>query len=320
MSRILVYCETEGSSIRKGSRQAIGAARALGPDSVEALVIGKDASGAAGALGALGVSKVLACNYDGDYSTAVWTAVAAEAMGEGCLVLASHTAVARDFIPRLGGRIGCPQVADIIELSGSVGAVELKRPIYAGKAFETIKSESASLILTLRPNAFAEPGDVNGSEPEVSEIAVPDIPENLQTKVRETVRPESKEIDLTEADVIVSGGIGVGGPEGFDFIRPLAEALGAGLGSSRAAVLAGWISPDHQVGQTGKIVSPQLYIALGISGAIQHRAGMSSSKVIVAINKDEQAPIFEIADYGVVGDLFKVMPSFLEEVKKIKAS
>lgn len=322
MSRVLVFCETDGDAVRKGSRQAIGAARRLGAQKVEALLIGKDADAAVPKLGALGVTRAIVVPHDGDYSTAVWTAAAAEAVGDGdCLFLASNTAIARDFTPRLGGRLACPQVTDITELSGAPGSVEIRRPIYAGKAFETIKSDSKVLILTLRPNAFAEEADVaGGAAPEVVKQAAPSVPANLQTKVREVLKSEKDEIDLTEADVIVSGGIGVGGPEGFEKIKPLCKELGAALGASRAAVLAGWISPEHQVGQTGKTVSPQLYIALGISGAIQHRAGMSSSKCIVAINKDEQAPIFEIADYGIVADLFQVVPSFLEAVKKIKSN
>lgn len=321
MSRVLVFCEADGDTVRKGSRQAIGAARRLGAEKVEVLLIGKDVAAVVPTLGALGVTRAIVVAYDGDYSTAVWTAAAAEAVGDGdCLFLASNTAIARDFTPRLGGRLGCPQVTDITEMSGSVGAVEIQRPIYAGKAFEDIKSESGKLILTLRPNAFAEEADAAGGEPEVASQAAPEVPANLQTKVREVLKSEKDEIDLTEADIIVSGGIGVAGPEGFDTLRPLCKELGAALGASRAAVLAGWISPDHQVGQTGKTVSPQLYFAMGISGAIQHRAGMSSSKCIVAVNKDEQAPIFEIADYGIVADLFQVVPPFLEAVKKIKAS
>lgn len=320
MSRVLVFCETEGGAVRKGSRQAIGAARRLGAQKVEVLLIGKDGEAVASKLGALGVSRAIVVPYEGDYSTAVWAAAAAQAVGDGdCLFLASNTAIARDFTPRLGGKLGCPQAADITELSGAPGSVQLRRPIYAGKAFEDLKSDAKRLILTLRPNAFAEEPETGGGAPEVTKQAAPDVPANLQTKVREVLKSEKDEIDLTEADVIVSGGIGVGGPEGFEKIKPLCKALGAALGASRAAVLAGWISPEHQVGQTGKTVSPQLYIALGISGAIQHRAGMSSSKCIVAVNKDEQAPIFEIADYGIVADLFQVLPPLLEAVKKIKA-
>ena len=322
MSRVLVFCESEAGEVRKGSRQALAAAGKIDGGEVEALLIGKDAADAAAKLGAYGVKRAVAVPYDGDYSTALWTAAAAEAIGSDgpCLFLASHTAISSDFTPRLGARLDCPQIPDAIELSGSVGSVEVKRPIYAGKAFQQVKTESGVAIVTIRPNAYSEePPQEGAAAPEVVTQNAPDIPDALKTVVRETLRPETKEVELTEADIIVSGGIGVGGPEGFEFLRPLCKELGAALGSSRAAVLAGWIPQSHQVGQTGKTVSPQLYIACGISGAIQHRAGMSSSKCIVAINKDPQAPIFEIADYGVVADLFEAVPPFLEAVKKIRS-
>jgi electron transfer flavoprotein alpha subunit len=307
----------DGGEVRKGSRQALGAARRLEGVSVEALVVGADAESVAPKLGAHGVVKVHAVNYNGAYSTEVWTDAAAKAIGEGdAIFLASHTAIARDFTPRLGARMNCPQATDLTELGGAPGALNMKRPIYAGKAIETLECAAKRVVLTLRPNAFAEEATAGGGAPEIVKIE----PAAPKTKVRETIQTEKGEVELTEADVVVSGGIGVGGPEGYDALRPLCKALGAALGASRAAVLAGWISPDHQVGQTGKTVSPQLYIACGISGAIQHRAGMSTSKCIVAINKDAQAPIFEIADYGIVADLFKVVPPLTEAVAKIKSS
>lgn len=300
----------------------MGAARRIAGAQIEALLIGKDAATVAAKLGEFGVKRAIVVNYDKDYSTAVWSAAAVTAAGSGdCLFLASHTAIAKDFAPRVAARLGAPHMADVIEMSGTLGALEFRRPIYAGKAFEQVKTAEKRVVATLRPNAFAEEGSIAGAPaPEIVTQAPPDPQASLLTVIKEVLKSASKEIELTEADVVVSGGIGVGGPEGFEFLRPLCKELGAALGSSRAAVLAGWISPDHQVGQTGKTVSPQLYIACGISGAIQHRAGMSSSKVIVAINKDPQAPIFEIADYGIVGDLFQVVPPLLEAIKKIKAS
>lgn len=324
MSRVLVYCETEDNgSIRKGSRQALSAASRIAGAKVEALLIGKNAAEDAKAVGQFGVTRAFVVPCAEAYSTAIWTAAAAEAAGKGgdCLFLASHTAIAKDFAPRLGARLKCPTIADVVDFSGAMGSLEFRRPIYAGKAFEQVKSAAASVVATLRPNAFGEGTVAPGAAaPEIVTLAVPEVPAALKTVVREVKKPQSTEIELTEADIIVSGGIGVGGPEGFESLRPLCKEFNAALGASRAAVLAGWISPDHQVGQTGKTVSPQLYIACGISGAIQHRAGMSSSKCIVAINKDPQAPIFEIADYGIVGDLFQVVPPFLEAVKKVRAS
>ena len=322
MCRVLVFCETDEHGIRKGSRQALGAARRIGGAQVEALLIGRNATALVPKLGELGVKKAIIVACDQDYSTALWTAAAAVAAGSGdCILLASHTAISKDFAPRLAGRMGCAHVADAIEIAGVPGGLEFRRPIYAGKAFEQVKCTEGRVVATLRPNAFAEEALVAvAAAPEIVNQAAPDAQASLMTVIKETIKAAGEEIELTEADVIVSGGIGVGGPEGFNFLKPLCKELGAALGASRAAVLAGWIAPDHQVGQTGKTVSPQLYVACGISGAIQHRAGMSSSKVIVAINKDPQAPIFEIADYGIVGDLFQVIPPFLEAVKKIKAS
>jgi electron transfer flavoprotein alpha subunit len=323
VSKVLVFCEVQEGAIRKGSRQALTAARKIQGAEVEALIIDKEAASIAGSkLGGYGVKRAHAVNYDGAYSSAVWAAAAQQAAGGGdCIVLASDTAIAKDFAPRLGARLNCPQVSDVIDLSGSVGALEITRPIYAGKAFEKLKTASKTVVATLRPNAFPDEPSTNGSSgPEVATLAATEPPANQKTVVREVLKPQSTEVELTEADVIVSGGIGVGGPDGFEFLRPLQKELGAALGASRAAVLAGWIPQSHQVGQTGKTVSPQLYVACGISGAIQHRAGMSSSKVIVAINKDPQAPIFEIADYGIAADLFKVVPPFIEAVKKIKSN
>lgn len=319
MTRVLVFCETDGDNVRKGSRQAIGAARRIEGAQVEALLIGKDAAKVVPKLGELGVKKAIVVAHDGDYSTAVWTAAAVQAVGAGdCLFLASHTAVARDFTPRLAARVGAPLMADVVEINGKPGSLEFRRPIYAGKAFEQVKAAGGSAVATLRPNAFAEEAAAGGGAPEVVNQPAPDPDKALATVIRETIQAAGGKVELAEADVVVSGGIGVGSAEGFKFLQPLCDELGAALGASRAAVLAGWITPEHQVGQTGKTVSPQLYIACGISGAIQHRAGMSSSKVIVAINKDAQAPIFEIADYGIVGDLFQIIPPFLEAVKKIK--
>ncbi|MBI1784002.1 electron transfer flavoprotein subunit alpha/FixB family protein [Candidatus Sumerlaeota bacterium] len=321
MSRVLVFCETDEHGIRKGSRQALGAARRIEGAQVEALLIGRNAAALASKTGELGAKKAIVVACDSDYSTALWTAAAAVAAGSGeCVFLASHTAISKDFAPRLAARMGCAHIADAIEITGKSGELEFRRPIYAGKAFEQVKVAEGRVVATLRPNAFAEEANTAGGSVEIVNQAAPDAQASLMTVIKETIKAAGEEIELTEADVVVSGGIGVGGPEGFNFLKPLCKELGAALGASRAAVLAGWIAPDHQVGQTGKTVSPQLYVACGISGAIQHRAGMSSSKVIVAINKDPQAPIFEIADYGIVGDLFQVIPPFLEAVKKIKAS
>ncbi|MEN3046233.1 MAG: electron transfer flavoprotein subunit alpha/FixB family protein [Candidatus Hydrothermales bacterium] len=207
-----------------------------------------------------------------------------------------------------------PLIQDIIEVKEENGKKIFKRPIFAGKAYvwEVVNSEKYSI--SLRSN-IVNPIE-NPKSGKFEKIVVKSV-ERL--KIKETREKGEEEIDVTEAEIIVSGGRGVGGPEGFKPLRELAKILGGAVGASRAAVDAGWIDHSHQVGQTGKTVSPNLYIACGISGALQHLAGMRTSKVIVAINKDPNAPIFQIADYGIVGDLFQVVPALTEEIKKLKA-
>jgi electron transfer flavoprotein alpha subunit len=190
----------------------------------------------------------------------------------------------------------------------------LKRPIYAGKAIATVKPKSMPVMVSIRPNIFP-PAEAANAVSEIEKVEY--SPVTVRATVTEAAQKEEKGVDLAEAKIVVSGGRGVRGPEGFGPLRELAKTLNAGLGASRAAVDSGWIDYTHQVGQTGKTVAPQIYIAAGISGAIQHLAGMSSSKVIVAINKDAEAPIFKIADYGIVGDLFEVVPALDREFKKL---
>lgn len=203
---------------------------------------------------------------------------------------------------------------DIIHFEISSEELVCRRPIYAGKAMLDVKFLSDKKVLTLRPNVFkAEKLSGTSAEIILKEVTSPD----LTTRVTEIKKSEGK-LDVAEADIIVSGGRGVKGPENFHLIEELADTLGAAVGASRAVVDAGWRSHGEQVGQTGKTVSPSLYIACGISGAIQHLAGMSSSKYIVAINKDKDAPIFSVADYGIAGDLFEVLPKLTEEIKKMR--
>ena len=205
---------------------------------------------------------------------------------------------------------------DVVAIETEGTDLLASRPIFAGKALEELKITSAVKIVTLRPNVFPA-GEPDGNSAEVKTIDVPGT--DSATKVIEIKKSDEK-LDVAEADIIVSGGRGIKGPEHFNLVEELAQLLGAATGASRAIVDAGWRPHSEQVGQTGKTVSPTLYIALGISGAIQHLAGMRSSKYIVAINKDKDAPIFQVADYGITGDIFEVVPALIEEIKKVKAN
>jgi electron transfer flavoprotein alpha subunit len=220
----------------------------------------------------------------------------------------------RDLAPRVAAALGVGALADVVALEKDGDQLVARRPVYSGKAFATVDSAGTKpQVISLRPNVFSQ--EEVGGTAEV--VTLDGLTPTIRAKVKELVDTGGGELDVAEADIIVSGGRGLKGPENFALIRELADALGGAVGASRAAVDAGWIPHKHQVGQTGKVVSPSLYVACGISGAIQHLAGMSSSKVIVAINKDPDAPIFKIADYGVVGDLFDVIPPMVEEVEKL---
>ncbi len=219
----------------------------------------------------------------------------------------------RDIAARVSALLDLPLIQDVVEFKKEDGNLIFKRPIVAGKAYVWEKVNSEKFAISVRPNVFAPE---ENPKPEKFETFQVNIEESI--KIVDIKEKEEGEIDVAEAEIIVSGGRGVGGPEGFKPLRELAKVLGAAIGASRAAVDAGWIDHSHQVGQTGKTVSPNLYIACGISGALQHLAGMRTSKVIVAINKDPNAPIFQVADYGIVGDLFEVVPVLTEEIKKLK--
>jgi electron transfer flavoprotein alpha subunit len=229
-------------------------------------------------------------------------------------VFFSGTAMGRDLAPRVAARLGVGAIADVVGLSLNGSSFSARRPVYSGKAFATVDTAGKSpQVISLRPNVF---GAVQtGGSAEV--VALDGLELSIRAVVKELLDTGGGELDVAEADIIVSGGRGIKGPENFALIRELADALGAAVGASRAVVDAGWIEHKHQVGQTGKVVSPSLYVACGISGAIQHLAGMSSSKVIVAINKDPDAPIFKVADFGVVGDLFDVVPPMVEAIKQL---
>jgi len=211
--------------------------------------------------------------------------------------------------------------SDLVEIEiDDRGTLRGRRPVYSGKAFARVQFRGANpAVATLRPNVFPL-GEAQAARPvELQLLEVPLAAEGLRTRVVRIERPERRDLDVAEASIVVSGGRGLKEPANFSLIRELAEALGAAVGASRAVVDAGWIEHAHQVGQTGKVVSPSLYVACGISGAVQHLAGMSSSRVVVAINKDPEAPIFKVADYGIVGDLFEVVPALIDAVRRMRS-
>ena len=318
MAGILVFIEQRNAEIRKASLQALSeAARHAGGD-VAAVLVGSGVGDAAAGLGAHGAAKVFVADdpnlglYSAEgYGEAV--VKAAEAAAPEAIFF-SGTAMGRDLAPRVAAKLGVGAIADVVGLEKDGDRFVARRPVYSGKAFATVDAAGKKpQVISLRPNVFA--AEETGGSAEV--VALDGLSLAVRAVVKELVDTGGGELDVAEADIIVSGGRGLKGPENFAVIRSLAEALGGAVGASRAAVDAGWIPHKHQVGQTGKVVSPSLYVACGISGAIQHLAGMSSSKVIVAINKDPDAPIFKIADYGIVGDLFDVVPPMVEEVKKL---
>lgn len=265
-----------------------------------------------------GVQKVYLADHEklGAYTTDAFCKVMTDLIREEEpeVVLFGYSAITKDFVPRVAERVGVGLVTDCTAINEDLSFI---RPIYAGKAFSRVKlTGQRPLMATIRPNALGVGIPVGNKAPAVIEVKVDLNDESIRTVVKDIVKKITGRPELTEAEVIVSGGRGIKGPENFKILEDLADVLGAAVGATRAAVDSGWIDMDFQVGQTGKTVSPQLYIACGISGAIQHMAGMSSSKYIVAINKDPDATIFKVADYAIVGDLFKIVPILTEEFKK----
>ncbi len=324
MAVIWVYLETKGQALSKGSLEALGEARrqadATG-GSVTAMLIGAGVAPLAATAGAQGADRVILAEDAAyaDFNLEMHTQLAGRALagGEAELLLMTVSTHTRELAARLAAQLGTGLAADCVELIREGDTLLFKRPIYAGKAFETIALSGKPAIATLRPNNFAAMAPEPGRQAAVQPLAGTLDPAGLRLVVKEAVAAAADRVPLAEASIIVSGGRGVKGPEHFALIEGLAAVLGAAVGASRAVVDAGWRPHAEQVGQTGKTVSPVLYIACGISGAIQHLAGMSSSRFIVAINKDPEAPIFKVADYGIVGDLFEVLPLLTEEFKRV---
>ena len=321
---VWAIAEQRDGEIRKVTYEIVSEARrladALGQE-VTALLLGSNIKDKAAEIAQYGADKVLVADDAKleSYTTDAYAAVAAELVkaNEPAVLLLGASAQGKDFSARLAGKLGVAMAQDCTEFSIEDGNLVATRPIYAGKAYATLTFENSSpQMATARPNVMTISEPDPGKSAEVVDAAVSLDEGALKTKVVDVLKDESGKVDLTEADKIVSGGRGMKGPENYNILEDLADLIGASVGASRSAVDAGWRPHTDQVGQTGKVVSPNLYIACGISGAIQHLAGMSTSKVIVAINKDADAPIFQKADYGVVGDLFAVVPVLTEEIKK----
>jgi electron transfer flavoprotein alpha subunit len=309
---ILVLAEHDNAALRSSTLHTITAARKLGED-VHVLVAGGDANAAAKAAAAVnGVSKVI--HIDAPHLKAPTAEdlaaqmLAATQSGSYSHILAPATGFGKNALPRVAAKLDVAQISDITEV---VSADTFVRPIYAGSVFATVQSKDPVKVLTVRTTAFDSAPESGGTASIESRPAAP-ATGNSQVVGQELTKSERPE--LTSARVVVSGGRAMQNAENFKLLEALADKLGAAVGASRAAVDAGYVPNDYQVGQTGKIVAPELYIAIGISGAIQHLAGMKDSKVIVAINKDPEAPIFQIADYGLVGDLFEIIPQLTAEL------
>jgi len=305
----LVIAEHDNASLKGSTLNTITAAAQAGGD-VHVLVAGHNAKVAADAAAQIaGVSKVLLADAP-QFADGLAENVAEQALAiakDYTHILAPATAYGKNILPRVAAKLDVAQISEITKVDS---ADTFERPIYAGNAIATVQSTDAIKVITVRTTGF-DAAATGGSAAVESLTAVADSGKSsfVSREVAKSDRPE-----LTAAKIIVSGGRGMGSSESFKILEPLADKLNAAMGASRAAVDAGYVPNDWQVGQTGKIVAPQLYIAVGISGAIQHLAGMKDSKVIVAINKDEEAPIFSVADYGIVGDLFEVVPELVKQL------
>ena len=319
MRRTLVLVEVRDEQIRNVSFEALSAAQKIDSAEITAVVLGSSEPQFVSSLAEYGADKVYMIpdeklkQYTPDgYLQALFQLVD-EVKPD--VILMGHTAIGKDVSPRLATKLGIGLISDVTGIELEENEIIFTRPIYAGKAFQKKKIVFGTIFATIRPNniPLAEADSGRNAESVIFNPTITDI----RTVVKDIVQKSVGEVDLTEAKVIVSGGRGVKSEEGFKLLDELAKGLGGAVGASRGACDAGYCDYSMQVGQTGKVVTPDLYIACGISGAIQHLAGMSNSKVIVAINKDPEAPIFSIADYGIVGDLFEVLPLLTEEFKKM---
>ncbi len=319
MNKIFVFCEMSGDRIKKSSLELLTAARKSG----HPIVTGALGPGSENLKEFLQNYGVTTHYFNGSaelkhYNPELYSPMVVEMLksSEASIVLASSSLMNRDLFARVAAKLDLACINDCTELNLQEDDLGLRRPLYSGKCSAQVRiKEDSQRIILMRPNQLPVENFSDSASVELKELAIPSV--DLKTVIKEVVKGTSERLDLTEANIIVSGGRGMGGPENFKILEDLADTLGATVGASRAVVDAGWVPHNMQVGQTGKTVAPSLYIACGVSGAIQHLAGMSSSKVIVAINKDPEAPIFQKATYGIVGDVFEIVPKLTEEFKKV---
>jgi electron transfer flavoprotein alpha subunit len=321
MANVLAVVEQRGGALRRSADEVVTVAKQIADavgGQVHALLIGPaSAGGAAGGLGRVGAEKVLFASGAEQYSPEVYAATVAEQAknGDYFAVLFSASSEGRDLAPRVAARLDVPLASDATALAVEGGELVITRPVYAGRAFAKVILRGQPRLVSIRPNS-TRPQE-SAAAGTVENVTLASV--QPRVKVREVKAASGGKLDVSEAPIVVSGGRGLKGPENWHLLEGLRDALGqtCALGASRAVVDAGWRPHGEQVGQTGKTVSPQLYFAVGISGAMQHLAGMRSAKTIVAINKDPDAPIFKIADYGIVGDATEILPKLTEEIKRV---
>lgn len=320
---VVVFVEQRDGKFKRASYEALSEGRrlatALGAP-LHAVTAGAGIADAAKEFAHYGADAIKVADHAKLklYANAAYARIVSKQAGSASAVLMSATALGKDLAGHVAAMLGTSVAQDCTELHVEGGRILAKRPMYSGKAFATVAVKAGPLVATLRPNVFKAAAPDASKSVEVENLPIDAQDADFRAAVKEILASASKKMELTEASVIVAGGRGMKGPEHWALITDLAAALGGAQGASRAVVDAGWRPHEEQVGQTGKTVSPTLYIACGISGAIQHLAGMSSSKFIVAVNKDPDAPIFKVANYGIVGDVFEVLPALTAEVKKLR--
>jgi electron transfer flavoprotein alpha subunit len=321
--KVLVLGETREGALRNVSFEAIAAAKQIsGGGEVVGVLLGDSVQSVAAEMIQYGADRIVTVEhanlkqYTSDGYSQGFMAVYEQESPD--VIVFGHTALGKDLSPKIASKLSSGLISDVTAIEGEDDDAVFIRPIYSGKAFEKVKTKEGMLFVTIRPNNIptlekdeSRTGDVSSVEVDVKD---------LRTIIAEVVRKSTEGVDMSEAKVVVAGGRGVRSAEGFEPLQELANLLGGAIGASRGACDADYCDYSLQIGQTGKVITPDLYIGVGISGAIQHMAGMSNSKIIVAINKDPEAEIFKVADYGIVGDLFEVIPLMIEEVKKLKAN